>query len=117
MDDEDVRPDPAARWIAIEVAEPGMVLARPVIAARQRVVSMKLGPGAVLTSDLLAQLIARGVECVGVVDEVPPDDEAREARHSRHRQRLEEIFGAAREQLDGDRAALFDAIFAAGDAP
>lgn len=104
----------AVRWITVDSAEPGMVLARPVIAARQGVLSLTLAAGVVLTADLLVQLIARGVECVGVEEGSPGDSEASQLRRQLRRRRLEAIFGDLREHLDAERQALFDALLASG---
>ncbi|MBI2308923.1 MAG: hypothetical protein HYU78_16675 [Rhodocyclales bacterium] len=118
MEDEPIESPGVApvRWVTVDAAEPGMVLARPVVVARQGVLLLTLAAGAALTADMLAQLIARGVECVGIEDDLPADSaeaqRRRQLRHQLRHQRLEAIFGDARENLDAERRTLFDALLA-----
>ena len=51
-----------------------MVLARPVVAAANHVLSFKLGEGSELTPSMIGQLYARGIECVAVA--IPPPDDS-----------------------------------------
>lgn len=102
------------RWITIDAAEAGMVLARPVVAARQGTLLLTLAAGVTLTADLLVQLIVRGVECVGVEGDPQADPEAERVRREQRYRRIEAIFGAAYDDLDAERRALFDALLAGG---
>lgn len=116
MADEQIEErDPAqVRWVTVDAACAGMVLARPVVVAQQGVMSLTIAAGAVLTADMLVQLMTRGVECVGIEGEPSQDaEESLRRRHVRYR-RLEAIFGDERERLEPARQELFDVLLAGG---
>lgn len=105
----------AVRWLSIDDAEAGMTLARPVFATQQGVLSLTLATGTTLTANTLLQLIARGVEYIGVEDGLEDDAEAATLRRRIHRQRLEEIFGTPYDDLDPARRPLFDMLLSTGN--
>lgn len=102
------------RWLTIEEAEAGMVLARPLFATQQGRLALTLAAGTILSADTLLQLIAHSVECVGVQEHVVESTEMKALRRSIHQQRLEEIFGAPVDQIDADRRPLFDLLLSVG---
>lgn len=116
MADEQIEErDPApVRWVTVDAACAGMVLARPVVVAQQGVMSLTIAAGAVLTADMLVQLMTRGVECVGIEGEPSQDSEESLRRRQMRCRRLEAIFGDERERLESARQELFDALLAGG---
>lgn len=104
------------RWLTVELLKPGMVLARPVVAAANGVLSFKLGEGSELTPSTIGQLYARGIECVAVA--IPPPDEA-EAEAWRvpcaaYAQRLDIIFSDGQGGIDPACQPLYDLLLIQG---
>ena len=104
------------RWLTVELLEPGMVLARPVVAVTNRVLSFKLGEGSELTPSMIGQLYARGIECVAVA--IPPPDEvemeAWRAQCAAYAQRLDIIFSDGQGGIDPSCRPLYDLLLTQG---
>lgn len=98
-------------WIPTADLVPGMVIARPVQGGHGNQVTLRIAVGNSLTSNTIAQLVNKGVECVAVCRDAPPDEAARAAALRRHEQRLAEIFG---DQPDAACRLLLDALRACG---
>ncbi|WP_371322741.1 hypothetical protein VX159_09975 [Dechloromonas sp. ZY10] len=79
-------------WRAVTELQAGMVLARPARAAHGSRATLLIGAGATLTESTITQLIARGVECVAVLEACPGDAEWATAEAA-YQQRLQQIFG------------------------
>lgn len=79
-------------WRGVTELQAGMVLARPARAAHGSRATLLIGAGATLTESTIAQLIARGVECVAVLEACPGDAEWA-AVEVAYQQRLQQIFG------------------------
>jgi len=80
-------------WLPTLKLEAGMVIARPVVGATGSRVTMHLAVGGRITANTIAQLANKGVECVAVVDENPPEPEVYADIVRRYEARLHEIFG------------------------
>lgn len=111
-------PHPAAKpaprgysWRATMDLEPGMVIARPVVGTVGSRATMHLAIGSVITADTLSQLVNKGVECVAVMDDHPPDAEAYADIVLRYQARLREIFEA---EPDPSCRPLLDALIQNG---
>ena len=102
------------RWLTVELLEPGMVLARPVVVAARGVLAMKLGEGCELTPSLISQMYARGVECVAIAIPPPEEDEAWQARRAAHVQRLNLIFADGQAGIHPDCQPLYDLLLSLG---
>lgn len=105
---------PAARgyrWRATMDLAPGMVIARPVVGTTGSRATMHLAIGSVITADTLAQLVNKGVECVAVLDDQPPNPEIYADSVLRYEARLREIFEPV---PDETCRPLFDALIKNG---
>ena len=102
------------RWLTVEQLVPGMVLARPVVVAARGVLAMKLGEGCELTSSLISQMYARGIECVAIAIPPPDEDEAWQARGAAYAQRLKLIFSDAQAPIHPDCQPLYDLLVSQG---
>lgn len=80
-------------WIPIADVAPGMVIARPVYGGAGHQVTLHLAVGSSITSNTIAQLINKGVECVAVQQDNPPDAATYAALVAQHEARLHAIFG------------------------
>jgi len=98
-------------WRATMDLEPGMVIARPVVGITGSRATMHLAVGSMITADTLAQLINKGVECVAVADDHPPDPQAYAEVVARYQARLREIFEP---EPDASCRPLFDALIENG---
>lgn len=94
-------------WRAVTELQPGMVLARPARATQGSRATLLIGAGATLTESTIAQLLARGVECVAVY-EACPDAAEWAAIDAAYENRLQQIFGA--EVADEACAQLLAAV-------
>lgn len=101
-------------WKPTVNLEPGMVIARPVYGGQGNQLTIHLAVGSAITASTIAQLINKGVECVAVVEDAPPDAAAYARLAERHEARLREIFGAA---PDADCRPLFEALVEDGPCP
>ena len=102
------------RWLTLELLEPGMVLARPVVVAARGTLVMKLGKGCALTPSLISQMYARGIECVAIAIPPPEEDAAWLARCAAHAERLKLIFADGRAGIHPDCQPLYDLLLAQG---
>lgn len=102
--------NPGVRWIPVEEAKAGMILARPAVKWHKRILTLKVPAGTMLTESELAQFMAHGIECIGVVDESFMDAEAVQRRSQAWERRLEAIFGGNRDSLEPERQSMFDAL-------
>ena len=82
------------RWLPTLALLPGMVIARPVQGYSGPLMTMYLAAGSVISGNTVAQLIVKGVECVAVRDDTPPDAAADAQACAGFQQRLDAIFGA-----------------------
>lgn len=98
-------------WIPTGNLVPGMVIARPVQGGHGNQVTLRIAVGTSVTSNTIAQLVNKGVECVAVCRDAPPDEAARAVALRRHEQRLAEIFG---DQPNDACRSLRDALLACG---
>lgn len=106
------RPTPRGySWRATMDLEPGMVIARPVVGTSGSRATMHLAIGSVITADTLAQLVNKGVECVAILDDHPPDPETYADIVLRYEARLREIFEP---EPDQTCRPLFDALIKNG---
>ena len=105
---------PDYRWLTLELLEPGMVLARPVVVAARGTLVMKLGKGCALTPSLISQMYARGIECVAIAIPPPEEDAAWLARCAAHAERLKLIFADGRAGIHPDCQPLYDLLLAQG---
>lgn len=94
-------------WLATMDLQPGMVIARPVVGTSGSRATMHLAIGSVITADTLAQLVNKGVECVAILDDHPPDPETYAGVVLRYEARLRQIFEP---QPDDTCRPLFDAL-------
>ncbi len=97
-------------WIPTMAIEPGMVLAKPLLGGSGVNVVIRLAEGSVITADVIAQLVNKGVECVAVRCEAP-NAQAWQSAMASYEARLREIFGG--EPAESCRP-LFDALLAEG---
>ena len=102
------------RWLTLELLEPGMVLARPVVVAARGTLVMKLGKGCALTPSLISQMYARGIECVAIAIPPPEEDAAWLARCAAHAERLKLIFADGQSGIHPDCQPLYDLLLAQG---
>ena len=98
-------------WMPIINVEVGQVLAKPLLSGTGMHASLHLAAGFQLTASTIAQLINKGIECVAVVQETPPDAEAYAAIVRQYESRLQEIFGP---DPDPNCRALLDALLEDG---
>ncbi|MCX7174531.1 MAG: hypothetical protein NT159_11545 [Proteobacteria bacterium] len=98
-------------WRATMDLEPGMVIARPVVGHAGSRATMHLAIGSVITADTLAQLVNKGVECVAILDDHPPNPEDYAGIVLRYEARLREIFEP---EPDETCRPLFDALIKNG---
>jgi hypothetical protein len=98
-------------WVPTADLAPGMVIARPVQGGHGNQVTLRIAVGSSVTSNTIAQLVNKGVECVAVCRDAAPDEAARAEAQRRHEQRLAEIFG---DQPDAACRPLLDALLACG---
>ena len=94
-------------WRATLVLQPGMIIARPVTGLRGQRIVLQFAPGGRISVDTIAQLVAKGVECVAVFETAEaalvPDPGLVES----YQTRLDEIFGQNPDQPCQElRAAL-----------
>ena len=101
----------AYAWRATMDIEPGMVIARPVVGITGSRATMHLAVGSMITADTLAQLINKGVECVAILDDHPPDPQAYAEMVDRYQARLRQIFEP---EPDATCRPLFDALIENG---
>lgn len=93
MDDDWVEgPGAPICWRTVVELQAGMVLARPAVGTQGGRATLLIGAGAVLGESTIAQLIARGVDCVAVFA-APLEDSVQAERQAAHEARLREIFG------------------------
>lgn len=98
-------------WRATLDLLPEMVIARPVVGTTGSRATLHLAIGSVITTDMLAQLMNKGVECVAVLNDVPKDPAAYADAVSRYEHRLREIF----EPAPGENCLpLFEALIKHG---
>ena len=108
-------PAPSTRWLPLEEVVPGMVLAHAVVSTHNRVMDFMVSEGTALSEGILAQLIARGIECVAINDPNPLSPADCHALQAAYVQRLQMIFGAEQAaQMPADTRDLFEAVLAAG---
>lgn len=106
------RPAPRGySWRATTDVAPGMVTARPVVGTSGSRATMHLAIGSVISVDTLAQLVNKGVECVAVWDDRPPDAALYAQSVDRYQARLRQIFEA---EPDETCRPLFDALVGYG---
>jgi hypothetical protein len=98
-------------WIPTADLAPGMVIARPVQGGHGNQVTLRIAVGSSLTSNTIAQLVNKGVECVAVCRDAPTDEAARAEALRCHERRLAEIFG---DQPNGACRPLLEALLACG---
>ena len=98
-------------WIPIMDLEPGRVLARPVLVGSGAHPAFYLAPGNAIAASTIAQLINKGVDCVAVLREPPPDLTIYAEQVTQYESRLAEIFG---EHPDENCQALLSALLADG---
>lgn len=91
--------------------QPGMVIARPVFGGSGIQMTIHLAIGSSITSSTIAQLINKGVECVAVMEDTPPDAATYTGIVAQYEARLHEIFGPA---PDENCRPLLDALLADG---
>jgi len=97
-------------WIPTMELEPGMVLARPVLAGSGINSVIHLPVGSEITGNTIAQLVNKGVECVAV-QKAPPEGEEYGVVVAKYEARLHEIFGP---DPDESCRPLLDALIAYG---
>src|SRR5574343_498909 len=102
------------RWLTIELLEPGMILARPVVAAAHGVLSMKLGEGSELTASMISQMSAHGIECVAIAVPPPTEDDAWRTQGAAYAQRLNVIFCDSQAGIHPDCQPLYDLLQSQG---
>ena len=106
---------PSTRWLPLEEVVPGMVLAHAVVSTHNRVMDFMVSEGTELSEGILAQLIARGIECVAVHDHHPLSPAEYYTLQTAYVRRLQMIFGAEQAALmPADVRSLFEAVLAAG---
>ena len=88
----EVLPTVRCCWRAVTELGPGMTLARPALGQQGSRATLLIGAGATLTDNTIAQLVARGVESVAVLDPLPAAEQLAAATAA-YEQRLDEIFG------------------------
>ncbi len=98
-------------WIPTSALEPGMVIARPIQGGHGNQLTLRIAVGSSVTSNTIAQLLNKGVDCIAVRQDAVPDEAALAAAAVRHEQRLAEIFG---DQPDDACRRLRDALRAYG---
>ena len=98
-------------WLSVMELEPGMVTARPVFGNSGMQMTMHLATGSPLTASTIAQLVNKGVECVAVLQDLPPDQTSDANSVDQYESRLRQIFGP---QPSDDCRPLFDAMLADG---
>jgi hypothetical protein len=101
-------------WIPTTELAPGMVIARPVFGGQGRLVTIHLAVGSAITANTIGQLINKGIECIAVMQDAPPDA----ATHARivelYEARLHEIFGPT---PDENCQPLLEALLIDGPCP
>ena len=98
------------RWLPMLAVEPGMVTARPVVGLAGARETMFISIGSAITASTIAQLMAKDVECVAVLDQLPPDYSDSSRVVVRFQGRLKEIFAP---EPDAGCQALMDALIQA----
>jgi len=101
-------------WLPTARLEPGMVIARPLFASSGMKATIHLAVGSTITAGTIDQIINKGVECVAVRQDSPPDAAAFATLVSRYEARLQEIFGPS---PDENCRPLLDALLADGPCP
>ena len=86
-------PGDAYRWLPTMTLAPGMVTARPVVGLFDAQETMYVAVGSTITGNTIAQMVAKGVECVAVFDSIARDDVSDGALDTPFVKRLDEIFG------------------------
>jgi hypothetical protein len=84
-----------------------MVTARPVVGLAGARETLFISIGSTMTASTIAQLMAKDVECVAVLDPLPPDCSDSSRTVALFQGRLKEIFGPA---PDAACQALMDAL-------
>lgn len=108
---ESRRPHRGYCWIPTLALAPGMVIARPVFGGPGRQLTIHLAVGSPITASTIGQLINKGVECIAVVQETPPDAAAYAHAVDQYEARLHEIFGPT---PDENCRPLLEALLADG---
>ena len=98
-------------WLSVMELEPGMITARPVFGNSGMQMTMHLATGSPLTASTIAQLVNKGVECVAVQQEAPPDQPSHANLVKQYEARLQQIFGPPPSEAC---RPLFDALLADG---
>jgi hypothetical protein len=98
------------RWLPTITVEPGMTIARPISGMSGVRETMYVAIGSTITANTIAQMIAKGVECVAVFDPLPPDSSDYEHSAASFKARLQTIFGPA---PNAGCQALMDALMLA----
>ena len=103
-------PGDAYRWLPTMSVQPGMVTARPVVGLFDARETMYVAVGSTITANTIAQMVAKGVECVAVFDVSARAELDGKALGTPFVKRLDEIFGPS---PDAACMALRDALIAA----
>jgi chorismate synthase len=94
-------------WLPMMAVRPGMVTARPVVGLSGNRETMFVAVGSTISESTMAQMMAKDVECVAVVDQISHSVAAAEHSPSKFQDRLREIFGPEPDQAC---QALVDAL-------
>jgi hypothetical protein len=94
-------------WLPMMAVRPGMVTARPVVGLSGNRETMFVAVGSTITENTIAQMMAKDVECVAVVDQISRSVAGADLAASKFQDRLREIFGP---EPDPACQALFDAL-------
>ena len=106
-----MRPPRNFCWMPTTELAPGMVIARPVFGGQGRLVTIHLAVGSAITASTIGQLINKGIECVAVEQEAPPDEATYANIAEQYESRLHEIFGP---EPDENCRALLQALLVDG---
>ncbi len=98
-------------WIPTADLAPGMVIARPIQGGHGNQLTLRIAVGSSITSNTIAQLVNKGVECVAVRRDAPTGESASSEALRRHERRLAEIFGDPPHEAC---RPLYDALLACG---
>ncbi|MCF8168155.1 MAG: hypothetical protein K9K38_16565 [Rhodoferax sp.] len=99
------------RWLPTIEVVPGMVIARPVVGLSGVRETMYIAIGSTITTNMAAQLVVKGVECVAVFDTSNRDAGADDYAIAAFETRLQSIFGPS---PDIHCTALMNALRLAG---
>jgi hypothetical protein len=101
-------------WRLTMELKPGMVLAMPVSASSGGYATMSLSAGIALAEETIAQLVAKSVECVAVVNTDPFSEGVYAQLVQSYEARLRQIFDASPNAYCQD---LLDAMLQRGPMP